>query len=562
MWELTRGLIGNLGYSILIAFTMSKSKMLQRIVDVDKKSKKDIVILGIIFGVYGILGTIMGIDYKGSVVNIRNIPIIVSSITFGPAVGGIAGLIAGFHRLIYNMGQSTALACGISTIFAGIVSGMLCKKDRLSSEYLYSVLAVIVTESVSMILICLTTQNGSVIVNDIFIPMVIINSIGITIIITIVNGILEEKERLAGEQAKITLDIANKTLPYFKEVNEESLSKVCEIIRSSLDSEFVVLTDNEEILAYSAKNKNIQIMHKIIVNDYTKRVIETGKTITLNNKKENEKTDFMENSIKSSIITPLIYDERVIGTLKISFNNSSYITKPNRFLAEGLSTLISTQLQLGEIKKLEDMAHKAEIKALQTQINPHFLFNALHTITSFVRVNPDMARELIVNLSDYLRFNLEVKDNLIEIQKELEQVKAYVAIEKARFGEKIQVNYEIPKECMNIKIPPLTIEPLVENAIKHGILKNMVGRNVWIRCTDEVACCKVTIEDDGCGIDEDTIKDIYEETISDNKIGLYNVYARLKLIYGKAPIIERLNKGTRISFYINKGENHESDNSR
>lgn len=562
MWELTRGLIGNLGYSILIAFTMSKSKMLQRIVDVDKKSKKDIVILGIIFGVYGILGTIMGIDYKGSVVNIRNIPIIVSSITFGPAVGGIAGLIAGFHRLIYNMGQSTALACGISTIFAGIVSGMLCKKDRLSSEYLYSVLAVIVTESVSMILICLTTQNGSVIVNDIFIPMVIINSIGITIIITIVNGILEEKERLAGEQAKITLDIANKTLPYFKEVNEESLSKVCEIIRSSLDSEFVVLTDNEEILAYSAKNKNIQIMHKIIVNDYTKRVIETGKTITLNNKKENEKTDFMENSIKSSIITPLIYDERVIGTLKISFNNSSYITKPNRFLAEGLSTLISTQLQLGEIKKLEDMAHKAEIKALQTQINPHFLFNALHTITSFVRVNPDMARELIVNLSDYLRFNLEVKDNLIEIQKELEQVKAYVAIEKARFGEKIQVNYEIPKECMNIKIPPLTIEPLVENAIKHGILKNMVGRNVWIRCTDEVACCKVTIEDDGCGIDEDTIKDIYEETISDNKIGLYNVYARLKLIYGKAPIIERLNKGTRISFYINKGENYESDNSR
>ena len=198
MWELTRGLIGNLGYSILIAFTMSKSKMLQRIVDVDKKSKKDIVILGIIFGVYGILGTIMGIDYKGSVVNIRNIPIIVSSITFGPAVGGIAGFIAGFHRLIYNMGQSTALACGISTIFAGIVSGMLCKKDKLSSEYLYSVLAVIVTESVSMILICLTTQNGSVIVNDIFIPMVIINSIGITIIITIVNGILEEKERLAG----------------------------------------------------------------------------------------------------------------------------------------------------------------------------------------------------------------------------------------------------------------------------------------------------------------------------------------------------------------------------
>ncbi|GAA0683231.1 MULTISPECIES: LytS/YhcK type 5TM receptor domain-containing protein [Clostridium] len=562
MWELTRGLIGNLGYSILIAFTMSKSRTLQKIVDTDKKSNKDIITLGIIFGIYGIFGTIMGIDYKGSVVNIRNIPIIVSSITFGPIVGGIAGTIAGIHRLIYNMGQSTALACAISTIFSGIASGFLCKNKQSSNEYIYSVFSVVVTESISMILICLTNDDGVIIVNDIFIPMVIINSIGIIIIITIVNSILDEKEKLAGEQARITLDIANKTLPYFKEVNEESLSRVCEIIRSSLGSEFVVLTDDKEILAYSAKNKNIKIMHKIIVNDYTKRVIETGHAITLNNKRENAKTDLMENSIKSSIITPLIYYEKVIGTLKISFNNSSYITERNRSLAEGLSTLISTQLQLGKIKKLEEMAHKAEIRALQTQIHPHFLFNALHTITSFVRINPDMARELIVNLSDYLRFNLEVKDNLIELQKELEQVKAYVAIEKARFGDKIQINYDIPKECMNIKIPPLTIEPLVENAIKHGILKNRVGRNVWIRCIDESESCKIIIEDDGCGIDENIINQIYEETISDNKIGLYNVYSRVKLIYGKAPIIERLNNGTRISFNINKGDGYEGNNSR
>lgn len=550
MWELTRGLIGNLGYSILIAFTMSKSKTLQKIVDTDKKSKKDLFILGIIFGIYGIIGTIMGINYKGSVVNIRNIPIIVSSITFGPVVGGIAGAIAGIHRFIYNMGQSTALACSISTLFSGIASGLLCKSEKASSEYIYSVFAVIITESISMILICFTNPNGAIIVNDIFIPMVIINSIGIIIIITIVNSILDEKEKLAGEQARITLDIANKTLPYFKEVNEESLNKVCEIIRSSLDCEFVVLTDNKEILAYSAKNKNIKIMHKIIVNDYTKRVIETGHAAVLNN--ENEKKDFMENSIKSSIITPLIYDEKIIGTLKLSFNNSSYITRRNMSLADGLSTLISTQLQLGEIKKLEEMAQKSEIRALQTQIKPHFLFNALHTITSFVRVNPDRARELIVNLSDYLRFNLEVKDNLIELKEELEQVKAYVAIEKARFGDKIQVTYDIPEEFMNIKIPPLTIEPLVENSIKHGILKNRVGRNVWIKCADELDNYKITIEDDGCGIDEDIITQIYEERISDNKIGLYNVYARLKLIYGQAPIIEKLNNGTRISFNISK----------
>ena len=128
-------------------------------------------------------------------------------------------------------------------------------------------------------------------------------------------------------------------------------------------------------------------------------------------------------------------------------------------------------MEISKIEKIKEAKNKAEIKALQTQINPHFLFNALNTITSFIRINPDKARSLIINLSTYMRYNLEVNSNLIDINKELEQVKAYVEIEQARFGDKLKVIYDIDED-IDVKIPSLIIQPLVENAIIHGIREN------------------------------------------------------------------------------------------
>ena len=102
--------------------------------------------------------------------------------------------------------------------------------------------------------------------------------------------------------------------------------------------------------------------------------------------------------------------------------------------------LLSTQIELSNIENFKAMAKEAELKALQTQINPHFLFNALHTISSFVRIEPDRAREIIINLSTYLRYNLENFSRLLSLKDELSQVEAYINIEKARFGDKIKLS--------------------------------------------------------------------------------------------------------------------------
>lgn len=206
--------------------------------------------------------------------------------------------------------------------------------------------------------------------------------------------------------------------------------------------------------------------------------------------------------------------------------------------------------ELFRLVQLKEMATKAELKALQSQINPHFLFNSLNAITSFIRIDPDKARELIINLSSYLRYNLESNDEFIDINKELKQVDDYVKIEKARFGNKLNIVYDI--DNVEVTIPSLIIQPLVENSIVHGILKSKGKGTVKLSVKDKGDKVQIIVEDNGSGIDEKIINDIYEERNCIHKIGLRNVYSRIKLIYGEKLIIKRLEVGTKVEFYIRK----------
>ena len=194
------------------------------------------------------------------------------------------------------------------------------------------------------------------------------------------------------------------------------------------------------------------------------------------------------------------------------------------------------------------MANKAELRALQSKINPHFLFNALNAISSSIRLNPDTARQLIFNLSRYLRYNIELKDDeQIDIKKELYQIKDYIAIEQARFGDKLTVIYDIDEE-VNCCIPSLLIQPLVENAIVHGI-QPCKGKGV---VTISVAECgnrvRIAVRDTGHGIDPKVIERVEANEMPGNKIGLLNVHHRVKLLYGEGCISAAWNQERKLRF--------------
>jgi two-component system LytT family sensor kinase len=269
------------------------------------------------------------------------------------------------------------------------------------------------------------------------------------------------------------------------------------------------------------------------------------------NSPEEIECSYEDCKLKSALIVPLKEGEEVSGTLKLYYSKENGCSFTDEKLAIGLSQLISTQIEISKVGKLKELATKAEIRALQAQINPHFLFNSLNTIIALLRTNPDSARELIVNLSTYLRYNIEDASTFVDISKELQQVKAYVEIEKARFGDKLNVSYDIDED-IQIKIPSLIIQPIVENSIKHGILRGTGSGNVNICVRSQsLYSVEVIIEDDGIGIPQTVINNIYNRTATGNKIGMSNVDNRLRYIYGAGLIIERLAKGTRISFILN-----------
>lgn len=205
-----------------------------------------------------------------------------------------------------------------------------------------------------------------------------------------------------------------------------------------------------------------------------------------------------------------------------------------------------------ELNELAKEASKAEIKALRAQIHPHFLFNALNTIASFCRINPSKARELILNLSNYFRQTLNRQEDFIGLKDEIEFLKSYLAIEKARFEERLRIHIDIEDNMMNIKMPVFILQPLIENSIKHGILEKESGGDVFIRVLDRKEKVLFEVEDNGVGMTKERLMFVLKNWPG---IGLSNVNKRLKLLYGKEcefQISSRVNKGTIIKFTIPK----------
>ncbi|WP_123054970.1 sensor histidine kinase [Clostridium sp. JN-1] len=532
---------------IIGIFIITRIKNFRSIFQKQNHEKKDLIIIAIIFSFFAVLGTYTGAKVEGSLVNVRIVTIISGGILFGPFVGVAAGVVSGIHRYLIDVNGVTSFPCLISSITAGIVSGYINEHFGKKYRWMAGIIAGMLCEVITMLLILLFARPHSLgidIVSKIAFPM-IVGEVNVGFIVLLVQNVEDEKEMIAAKQSKLALDIANKTLPYFRNINSKSLKKICTIIKEDIKADAVGITDNKYILAYVGVGQEYYNIGNEIINDTTKEAISSGKIIIKETNIDNKSP-----KLKSAIIIPLKDKDEVIGALKIYYIKNNKITYSVRALAIGLSQIISTLMEVSKVEEIKEMANKAEIKALQTKINPHFLFNALNAIASSIRINPDKARELIINLSGYLRFNIELNDEFINIKRELKQVMDYVEIEKARFGDKINIIYDIDE--VDVKMPSLIIQPLVENAIIHGVLKEKGKGTVKISVKDEGEKVKISIADTGVGISQDIIDRVYSDNMPNNKIGLYNVHSRLKLIYGQGLNIKRLEKGTKIEFFIKR----------
>ena len=544
-------LISNIGCSAIIAFFFIKIDKANIIIKSKAKSKKDVIALSFFFSLLSISGTYIGLNFNGAILNTRNMGVVAGGLLGGPYVAALTGLIAGIHRAIVNLGRETAIPCAIATIIGGFLTAYVSRFAKNKDRMFFAFLLAFVVENLSMALILLIQKDKALaqsIVKNFYIPMVFMNSVGAAILILLVEDIIQKSELIAGNQAKLALEIANKTLPYFR--NTENLNEVCKIIANSLGARATVITDTKEIIAGFSTDKSV-INRSNIRSNNTREVLKTGEVMLVIKDDEDEIIEdffYISPHIKSCIILPLKEKNDVSGTLKIFFDTAEKITEKNRYLMIGLSHLISTQMEISKVENLISLLKYSELKALQSQINPHFLFNVLNTMTSLIRTNPEKAREVTIDLSNYLRYNLDNNLKSVELIKELNQIDTYIKIEKARFGEKLNIIYDVDESLYNFQIPSLIIQPLVENSIKHGILKKRDKGFVKIIVKKIDKDIEVAIEDDGVGIEQAVIDNL-DKKIEEN-IGLKNVHQRLKLLYGEGLNITKLEQGTRIKFKI------------
>ncbi|WP_320949337.1 sensor histidine kinase [Fusobacterium sp.] len=543
-------LISNIGCSAIIAFFFIRIDKANIIIKSNAKTKKDIIALSFFFSLLSISGTYIGLNFNGAILNTRNVGVIAGGILGGPYVAIITGLVAGIHRAFVNLGRETAIPCAIATITGGFLTAYVHHFIKSKDKIFFGFFLACVVENLSMGLILIILKDKILaqnIVANFYVPMVFMNSIGSSVLILLVEDIIQKSELIAGRQAKLALEIANKTLPHFRET--ENLSEVCKIIAEDLGAKATVITNKKEIIAGFSFDKD-EIKKADIKSNNTRKVLKTGEAMLVIKEDDEIIEDFLDISphIKSCIILPLKEKNDISGTLKIFFDTAEKITDKNRYLMIGLSHLISTQMEISKVENLISLLKYSELKALQSQINPHFLFNVLNTMTSLIRTNPEKAREVIIDLSNYLRYNLDNNVKSVELIKELNQVDTYIKIEKVRFGDKLNILYDVDESLYNFQIPSLIIQPLVENSIKHGILKKRDNGCVKIIIKKIDKDIEITIEDDGVGI-EQSIIDNLDKQIKEN-IGLKNVHQRLKLLYGEGLNIKKLEQGTRIKFKI------------
>jgi two-component system, LytTR family, sensor kinase len=201
------------------------------------------------------------------------------------------------------------------------------------------------------------------------------------------------------------------------------------------------------------------------------------------------------------------------------------------------------------LEQNQQLLLKARMDALTSQINPHFLFNTLNTVSSLIRFDPDMARGVVFKLSNILRRLLRKHETFVPLREELEFIDDYLAIEVIRFGpDKLQIFKEIDDETLDTFVPSMLLQPMIENSIKHGLAPRLEGGEIHIRTRHNDGRLLIEIEDNGLGISPERLAEVYG-----GGIGISNAHERLRLLYGdqfKMDIRSQEGQGTQIHIEI------------
>jgi two-component system LytT family sensor kinase len=355
------------------------------------------------------------------------------------------------------------------------------------------------------------------------------------------RGFATSAERVTFE----TLHTASLAAPPLRVgLTETSAGKSARHLRTLLGTPAIAITDTERLLIWEGPGEH----HAEQVRAAAAEPLDSGRPVVM--RAGQLGCANLECPVRGAVVVPIAVENRIAGTLAAVTS-----TEPGPGLVQAAletSRWVSTQLELAELDQSRARLVRAEVRALRAQISPHFVYNALTTIASFVRTDPERARELLLEFAEFTRYSFRSHGEFTTLAEELRSIDRYLTLERARFGDRLEVRLQIAPEVLPVAVPFLGLQPLVENAVRHGLAAKTGIGTVSIVAEDAGTACLISVEDDGVGMDPEVLR---RRADSGGHVGLGNIDDRLRSVFGDefGLVVETApGAGTKVSMRIPK----------
>lgn len=497
---------------LLIAYLFSKTPLFRPLANLSSWPIHKFMVYAIFSG-FCIMGTYFGQQTLDAIANTRAIGAILGGLLGGPLVGTAVGLTGGLHR--YSLGGFTDLACAISTTWEGLLAGLVHafwqrrgQTERIFNPWQALVLG-IVAEGCQMLIILMMAKpfdQAVALVKAISLPMMLANSLGSALFMGFIRDAKFQTDELASRISNRALRIARRCVGLLDEgFNARSAQAIADVVKDETGVAAVAITDRTQILGFTGVGAEHHEVGRPISSGITLEAIRDNKVVFADGLTIPYQCSISTDcELGSSLVVPLKGEHEVIGTIKLYEPKRKLFRNLNRSLGEGIAGVLSNQILHSQLQASRTLLAEAELRALEAKVNPHFLFNSLNTVAAVLRRAPQEARHLILHLAAFLRGNLGRDSVTVSLVQEFAHVSHYLAIEKARFGDRLRFIEELDETLEDEKVPALAIQTLVENAIKHGIGRAEEGGQVLLSARLEGHRICVVVEDSAARMPEQT----------------------------------------------------------
>lgn len=470
---------------LVLAYLLSKTPLFLPLSNLSTRLPNSLVIY-LLFSGFCILASLFGHTVNDAIANTRAVGAVLGGLLGGPLIGVAVGLTGGIHR--YSLGGFTDVACAISTTLEGLLAGLvhlhIRKQGQFETRLFSPKLALVVTfaaEVLQMVIILIVAKPFSAaaeLVQQIAIPMILANSVGAALFMMIIQDRRQLFNKFSTVGSEQAMRLAQRMVGVFKhDLDDHSAVQVANIIQQETQVAAVAITDVNSVLAYVGLGDDHHLVGEKISSQQTLQAISENRVVFADGIESPFKCSHSQRCpLGSALVVPIRNaNHQVIGTVKLYEAKRSLFLGINRALGEGIGRIIAEQLVLSQHHEQNRLLVQSELNLARAQVNPHFLFNALNTISAVVRHDASIARELISDLSLFLRINLKRNQVTSPISQELEHVNAYLHIELVRFADRLSVTQQVSEDVTRLTLPTFTLQPIVENAIKHGT-SHLLGR--------------------------------------------------------------------------------------